>query len=259
MPALHFAFSEALALLLAVNAARRINGTDSNELSAALLRLESLFPTELIPHLRKVVSKSAHLSARGRDSQHILKLLHFASIEQRKVRISYCTSSRGGVVNERTVHPYCLVPYGRSWQLIAYCELRGEVRIFKVVRISDAQIFNASYSIPRTFSLEDYLGMAWGFIRGENGEAEDVLLHFNAEAGRWVAEEFWHRTQKTEVLEDGSIHFTVRIPVTPDFVNWILYYGPRVQVLEPDWLRARVAELHQKAARMNAQPNSAGS
>jgi len=31
-------------------------------------------------------------------------------------------------------------------------------------------------------------------------------------------------------------------------VSWLLYYGGRVQVVEPAWLRERVAEEHRRAA-----------
>ena len=36
---------------------------------------------------------------------------------------------------------------------------------------------------------------------------------------------------------------------TPEFTNWLLYYGSRVKVMEPAFLRKQVAEEHLKAAR----------
>ncbi len=35
--------------------------------------------------------------------------------------------------------------------------------------------------------------------------------------------------------------------ITPEFVNWVLYYGGRMEVLEPLELRERVAEEHERA------------
>lgn len=40
------------------------------------------------------------------------------------------------------------------------------------------------------------------------------------------------------------------IGITPEFVHWVLYYGSRVKVLKPEWLKNKVAEEHKKAAEM---------
>lgn len=53
-----------------------------------------------------------------------------------------------------------------------------------------------------------------------------------------------------EALPDGSVRFRLFLPITPDFVNWILYYGWRVEVVRPQELRGRVAEEHLRAAEL---------
>jgi predicted DNA-binding transcriptional regulator YafY len=77
----------------------------------------------------------------------------------------------------------------------------------------------------------------------------DVVLRFEPQAGQWVSEEYWHSSQEAEEQPDGSVLFKLRIAaITPEFVNWVLYYGERVEVLEPPGLRERVVEEHQKAS-----------
>lgn len=181
LPALQYTFAEALALLLAVQAARQVSGISSAE---------------------------------------------------------------------RVVHPYHIMPYVRSWQLIGYCEWRREVRIFKLDRISTATLLDERYAIPDDFNLEEYLGATWGLMRGKAGEPVNVVLRFEPEAGTWVGEEYWHPGQQVEGQPDGSVLFRLHIAVTPEFVNWLLYYGSRVEVLEPASLRERVAEEHRRAAEM---------
>jgi len=141
------------------------------------------------------------------------------------------------------------MPYVRSWQLIAYCERREAVLMFKVDRIREATLLDERYRIPEDFDVGDYMGAAWGAMRGEAGEAVDVVLRFGPEAGHWVAEETWHPSQQAEEQPDGSVLFRLHVAVTPEFVNWVMYYGSRVEVLEPAELRARVAEEHGRAAR----------
>ncbi len=246
LPALQYSFSEALALLLAVQAAQQVSGIGSAELAAAVARLEALFPPEFTPLLRQAISPPV-TTAQREHRQQMLVLLNRALAEGRKVRLVYETRSRGGQVGERVVRPYHIAPYVRSWQLIAHCERRGEVLMFKVDRIQEATLLDERYSVPANFDLDEYMGLAWGAMRGEAGAPEDVVLRFGPEAGRWVAEEYWHPSQQVEVQPDDSVLFRLHVAVTPEFVNWLLYYGARVEVLAPAWLRERVAEEHRRA------------
>jgi predicted DNA-binding transcriptional regulator YafY len=91
------------------------------------------------------------------------------------------------------------------------------------------------------------MGNAWGVMRGESFPPEEILLHFTPEAGRWVAEEYWHASQQVEYQEDGSVLFRLHIGITPEFVNWLRYYGSMLKVIGPRHLRVQIAEEHQLA------------
>lgn len=251
MPALRFTFSEGLSLWLAINAAQNLHGVHSTELRSALNRLESLFPADFRGVLSRMPANEwteTRGGCRGEHRSRMLMLLTHALARNRKVNITYRSLSSLEQERERVVRPYHLMPYVRSWQLIAYCEYRDEIRMFKVDRIVNARLLEDTYVIPRDFQLDDYLGLAWGIIRGRQDEAENVVLLFEPAAGRRVSEEYWHKTQSTEQLPDGSMLFRVHAVVTPEFISWILYYGCRVRVLEPPSLRELVAEEHRKAA-----------
>jgi predicted DNA-binding transcriptional regulator YafY len=247
LPTTTYSFAEALALLIAARAAQAIPGVNSAELAAAIARLESLFPDTFRPMLREATEKLPS-QASGSQRQTMLTILHRAWIERRQVRISYATGSRDGQIGQRVVEPYHIMPYGRSWQVIAYDHKRGEVLQFKVDRVRGAVLLDAPYTIPADFDVDAYLGDAWGVMRGAAGEPETVVLIFEPEAGRWVAEEQWHHSQQIETLPDGRVRVTFRVGITPEMVSWLLHYGSRVRVVEPEWLGKRVREEHQKAS-----------
>jgi len=139
------------------------------------------------------------------------------------------------------------MPYGRSWHLIALDHRREEVLQFKVDRVKEAELLDTLYTVPPDFDANAYLGDAWGLMRGAATAAETVVLLFEPEAGRWVAEEQWHHSQQSETLPGGCVRVTFHVGVTPEMVSWLLYYGPRVRVVEPGWLAERVREEHRKA------------
>jgi len=242
-----FSFPEALALVLAIQTARCNSGIRSVELEAAVSRLEALFPPQFTSHIRRL-GLNERRPVTGKNRRKMITLLHRALLEGSKVRMLYKSSSRGGAETERTVYPYYIMPYVRSWHLIAHCELREKVLTFKVDRIAKAVLLTERYNIPSDFRLEDYVGDAWGLMSSKNEEAVHVELLFEPEAGRWVAEEYWHKSQQIETLADGRVKFRLFLPTTPDFLGWILYYGWRVEVIQPFELRERVAAEHRKAA-----------
>jgi predicted DNA-binding transcriptional regulator YafY len=247
LPTVTYAFTEALALLQAAQVARRISGIDSADLAAAVARLESLFAADFRSLLKSLLYRPK-VTVQREHRQQMLRLLNQALLEGRKLEIIYETASRDGAISSRVVHPYHIMPYVRSWQLIAYCEKRLDVIMFKVDRIHEATLLDAGYEISPDFRAEEYMGNAWGVMRGESFPPEESLLHFTPEAGRWVAEEYWHASQQVEVQKDSSVFFRLHIGITPEFVNWLLYYGSRVRVLAPEHLRYQVAEEHRQAA-----------
>jgi predicted DNA-binding transcriptional regulator YafY len=243
LPTLNYSFGEALALVSAVRAAQVMPGINSADLAAAVARLESIFPADLRPLLREATEQLPTEAGRGRR-QTMLALLHRAWVERRQVRISYLTGSREGEVNERTVEPYHIMPYLRSWYLVAYDHRRAAILDFKLDRILTARLLDETYAIPNDFDIDDYLGDNWGIMRDAGPPAELVVLLFTPEAGRWVVEEQWHKSQQAEPLPDGRVRVTYHVSITPEMVRWLLYYGAEVQVERPAWLRARVREAH---------------
>ncbi|RMH05450.1 MAG: WYL domain-containing protein [Nitrospirae bacterium] len=252
MPAVQYTFAEALALLLTLQAARQMTGVSSAELASATARIEALFPIEFRPILRQM-AVPLPMTAKREHRQQMLKLLNLALLQRRKLDIVYQTGSRGGAISERVIHPYHIMPYVRSWQLIAYCERRQDILMFKVDRIHKATMLDENYKVSEDFDANEYIGNVWGVMRGDATEPEDIVLCFTPDAGRWVAEEYWHSSQKVEVRDDGSVIFRLHIGITPEFVNWLLYYGNRVEVLEPDHLRKKVVEEHRDAAALYAK------
>lgn len=246
LPTTTYSFAEALALLAAARAAQALPGINSAELAAAIARLESIFPDELRATLREATEQLPRRAVKA-HRQEMLSLLHRAQVERRPVSIHYLTGSRDGRGSTRTVEPYALMPYGRSWHLVAYDHRRRAVLQFKLDRVREATLLEGHYEIPRAFDLDAYLGDAWGLMRGAAGEPERVVLRFQPQAGRWVAEEQWHHSQQSEELPDGCIQVEFYVGVTPEMVRWLLYYGADVRVVAPAWLREAVREEHRAA------------
>jgi predicted DNA-binding transcriptional regulator YafY len=246
LPATLFSFSEAIALLSAARAAQAMPGINSSELAIAIKRLETIFPEEFRPILRETLDRLPRSAAKT-HRQTMLTLFYRAYFEQKQIQIIYQTLKETDGT-QRIVEPYSIFPYGKSWHVIAYDHSKEFILQFKLDRVLEAELLDVAYHRPVNFDLDEYLGDTWGLMRGAAGEPEQVELLFDDHAGRWVSEERWHKSQSIEKNEDGTFTICFWVGITPEMINWIMYYGARVKVIQPEWLREKVAEEHRKAS-----------
>src|SRR5215469_4888534 len=81
------------------------------------------------------------------------------------------------------------------------------------------------------------------------GPAENTaVVHFDAVAARWIAEEEWHPQQRSSALADGGLQLEVPYSNPQEILMDILRHGPHVDVVSPASLRSAVAEQHRQAA-----------
>jgi proteasome accessory factor C len=246
VPGLHVFFTGSGVTLTSMPFRRPMRLTSSElgalELGLAMLRAERP-PDErkavnsALDRLRKVMvaipsdavavtRREATLPSSGEPS--VLPALNAALASRTKVGIRY----RGGAkedTTERTIHPYALVVSSGSWFVLAYCELAGGIRSFRLDRIESIEQTNASYEIPATFSIDEYLDDR-KVLRV--GDAQRMRVRYSPRIARWIAER-----EGREVDADGSL--TVDHPLAD--VQWgvrhVLQYGPDATVLEPKEVR----------------------
>lgn len=85
-----------------------------------------------------------------------LDRIQHAITESVKLKIAYQTRGEEQV-KERTVQPYAVYFSGAVWTCIAFCELRQEVREFRLDRIKELDILPTHFNPDKTFNMERYL------------------------------------------------------------------------------------------------------
>ena len=134
---------------------------------------------------------------------------------------------------------------GRAWYLIAYSRRHRERRTFKLSRIKKLTVTDKPFDPPAD-AADDGFGEAWSMI--PEGRCYDVHLRFKPTVAGNVAEVSWHKSQRVEWRDDGSVDFFVRIDGLGEIAWWILGYGDQVKVLQPPALAQRVAKVARKMA-----------
>ncbi|MRN55573.1 helix-turn-helix transcriptional regulator [Paenibacillus monticola] len=153
------------------------------------------------------------------------------------VAVSFEYISADGVASLRSVEPYTLVLKGQAWYLYGFCAQREDFRIFKLLRMKSLVKEHREY-IRQDFPLKE---LPWSSKWQREGGQARVVLHFTAE-GKHLAED---RFDSTELQPDGSGGYTITIDYPEDgwLYGFLLSFGTAVEVLEPEHIRHKIAEL----------------
>lgn len=155
LPPLMFDKEEIAALMLG---ARMVQAwTDRGLAQAAnhaLRKIETALPDHLKPELERqeILVPDFNICT---ETQERMALLREAIKQQCKVNYDY--NREDGQHSSRTVRPLGLFYWGRVWTLIAWCELRGSFRHFRLDRIKKLKHLEIKFEIETGKSLQDYL------------------------------------------------------------------------------------------------------
>lgn len=135
--------------------------TDASvRLTEAILRLERSLPQEFLPDVEKARERFFFDPApwwKERPELRFMDTLRRAVWDTRKLRLVYEKRSRHQQERtERVVRPYGLVVKSMDWYLVAWCEERSDLRVFRCDRVLGAELLDETFAIADSFSLSDY-------------------------------------------------------------------------------------------------------
>ncbi|MFE0022273.1 helix-turn-helix transcriptional regulator [Amycolatopsis sp. NPDC059021] len=208
MPPLMLTGEEALAVLLGLVAGRRAGlvTTSAAAAESAVAKVRRVLPEALgrrLEALLEITDFTAPARSALTAEAGILLTVAEAARDRRPVELAY-TASHGGA-SERVVQPYGVVAHSGRWYVTGFDSASGEVRTFRVDRITSVETREGTFDVPAGFD-----------------SAERVL---------------------TAIAETPYQHeVSVRIQATPAQIRSA--FPPAVAILEEidgtSWLRARI-------------------
>ena len=73
-----------------------------------------------------------------------------------------------------------------------------------------------------------------------HGEPVRVRVWFAADIAEYIREKIWHETQIIEPQTDGSIIFEAEVAGIAEIKFWIMKWGAKARVIEPESLREAI-------------------
>ena len=169
----------------------------------------------------------------GSDAEGRWYQLSKAAAQQFSVAMTYYVPSRDEET-KRTVDPLGLVYYTDRWNLIAYDHLRDDIRNFRLDRIRAMHVTMNRFEPPEGFDLEEHLE-----ARARNREHHRITIRFDDQAYR-RARRYIPATVEEERPVDDGVEATFFFENLDYIAQWLLRYGTRATVVEPNALRDKV-------------------
>ncbi|WDZ55242.1 helix-turn-helix transcriptional regulator [Paenibacillus polymyxa] len=238
LPPLSFTAEEAVALLIGTDFVEQKFDTDYGiKAQTSRRKIEAILPESVRREVSRVRT-TIRLLAVGEGANHsektYLEMLRLAVLEKRKVQFGYSKrmpEADGNRQSVRVVAPYGLVLLRGSWVLIGQCELRQQLRHFRLSRMDELSVLEDRFQLPVDFHLQDY--------KQTDDRHVTVRILARLDIADKVKEANNFYMEAVEERADG-LHILFRVRQQEELLQWILGWGADVVVLEPESLRERI-------------------
>lgn len=245
LPPVSFTVEEAVALLIGTDfVEQKFDHGYGTKARSSRAKIEAILPENVRQETSRVRTTTRLLSVGDAPTEGqekaILECLRRAILDVRKVKFHYSknvSEADGNRHSDRAVAPYGLILAKGSWILVAHCDLRQELRHFRLSRMSRLTVLEDTFLFPPDFMLHHYRPV----------DDRDVLVRMHAHPG--IAEKVKESNnffmEAFEHQEDG-LYVTFRVRQPEELLHWVLGWGGDVVVLEPESLRNRVRKEAEK-------------
>jgi proteasome accessory factor C len=230
--------SEASALIVALRALREGSNDDVRPIvDSALGKLEAAagdgaaLAAQVDVRLPRQAARVSELSERLTD----------AVARQRQVRLTYYVPTRDEST-ERVVDPLRVASRDGNTYLDAYCHLAEDQRLFRLDRISQAEVLETPIDPPAELEPRD---LADGIFQPSD---DDLLVTVDLDPqARWVAE--YYPVEDTQERPDGGLTVRLRVGDPAWLTRLMLRLGASARVVDPAHLDQQVRDLAAAALR----------
>jgi predicted DNA-binding transcriptional regulator YafY len=159
-------------------------------------------------------------------------------VAERKVLEMEYFSNYKEEVSRRQVEPVGVCYIGNHWHMVAWCRLRGAVRDFRVDRIKSLHVLSEAFKKRDQDFLRQYVDR---MVRPRS--LQKMVVLFDKSVVRYLSEQKFYYGLVDEQPEGEGVRMTFLSGCLEYFGRWLLTWGVKVEVVEPEELKTHLRQL----------------
>jgi len=254
VPELNISLSELISLYFIRGNRKIFKGTDiEHNIDAAFKKLDAFMPEGLAERLDQVKSlfvASSKFTKDYSDKEEIIEQVTDAIFRQQTCLVEY-HSFHDDKIKGFKIDPLRFFEQDGGLYLFVRATRYGHIRVLAVERIIKLTISKDTFTPPKDFDPDGMLEEAFSIVFDD---PVTVKIRFSQDIARYIRERRWAKNQTITELSGGSIILELNTSGWLEVKRWILSFGAKAEVVEPENLRAEV--LAELANTINSYKNS---
>ena len=240
-----FELAELKLLVDAVESSRLITSKKSREL---IKKLSILTSKEQAKHLNRQVYLSHRSKALNESVYYNIDGIHYAINSGKQISFKYFNYDiKKNRVYRRNEQVYIRTPVAMCWNedkyyLITYCSKHDDpFASYRVDRMVGVEVLDdtAERYNKKTFNVSEYIKQNFGMFAGETVKAK---IAFDESLVSVVLDHFGSDTHLIDT-DDGRFIINEDVTGSKVFLGWLLQFGDKAEILEPESLRDAMNDL----------------
>jgi len=235
LPDYTLSYEDILNLSLASKLWQESSLVNSENIKNLLRKIDSNLDKSIMKFYRDVqkalISDSTGIVPSSEEMNQNLSQLIKAILNYKKVAFDYY-SVQNQKHSHKEVSPLSIKYFNHNFYLAGYYKKIDQVIVFAINRI-ESLVVSDSPQDEVAFDSDVYFNSGFGIY---TGDVFNVKLMFYPPTADYIAERIWHPEQKLTLLEDKSIILEMPANSLSEMKKFVLSYGAKVKVLEPEEL-----------------------
>lgn len=174
------------------------------------------------------------------STEVLLKKLKLSIIKKLSVEIEYRTGHEEKL-NHRIINPYGIVYWNNNWYIVAFCNLRNEIRSFRVDRINSLRETTNSFERPEKFSASKFL--IDGLLEGKEERYIQLIIEGNRSTLDNLCQHWYLGNFLKDTISNRATFLLEKEIIYRYIPNILIPYGKSIKIIEPTSLKEKMVEI----------------
>ena len=149
------------------------------------------------------------------------------------------------------LEPYFIREFKRRWYLYGHKDYDKDYKphMYALDRMIEVEILPDTFKLPEGLDAKAWFQSLYGVRKYDDMKPQQVLLKVYGKQVRYFRSLPLHSSQEEIEIHKGYSVFAYNLAPDYDFIHDVLYYGSDVELIGPDFLRAKIAEITTKMSK----------